>query len=147
MKGNGRRDKTRRYVILTLYIVAVLFAVAAVVYEPNRAFYAAIAGYDMLFLVSYFVTSLAQNVPNSGKYMLLSFSVCLLFAVIIALLYLLFFSRMKEAKTEVTEVPPEEIRIPSAPQVMGTVWIMDDAVEIVRQGDITKEQIEAVLNA
>ena len=127
MKGNGRRDKTRRYVILTLYIVAVLFAVAAVVYEPNRAFYAAIAGYDMLFLVSYFVTSLAQNVPNSGKYMLLSFSVCLLFAVIIALLYLLFFSRMKEAKTEVTEVPPEEIRIPSAPQVMGTVWIMDDA--------------------
>ncbi len=27
------------------------------------------------------------------------------------------------------------------------VWIMDDAVEIVRQGDITKEQIEAVLNA
>ena len=127
MKGNGRRDKTRRYIILTLYIVAVLFAVAAVVYEPNRAFYAAIAGYDMLFLVSYFVTSLAQNVPNSGKYMLLSFSVCLLFAVIIALLYLLFFSRMKEAKTEVTEVPPEEIRIPSAPQVMGTVWIMDDA--------------------
>ena len=127
MKGNGRRDKTRRYVILTLYIVAVLFAVAAVVYEPNRAFYAAIAGYDMLFLVSYFVTSLAQNVPNSGKYMLLSFSVCLLFAVIIALLYLLFFSRMKEAKTEVTEVTPEEIRIPSAPQVMGTVWIMDDA--------------------
>lgn len=127
MKGNGRRDKTRRYIILTLYIVAVLFAVAAVVYEPNRAFYAAIAGYDMLFLVSYFVTSLAQNVPNSGKYMLLSFSVCLLFAVIIALLYLLFFTRMKEAKTEVTEVPPEEIRIPSAPQVMGTVWIMDDA--------------------
>ena len=27
------------------------------------------------------------------------------------------------------------------------VWIMDDQVEIVRQGDITKEQIEAVLNA
>ena len=145
MDPNGRRDKTRRIVIITLSAaIAGLTTALAASYERIGMGLAVATGYIILFMSAALVNSFLHNSASDTKRMLcLVFSICVLLLFLGGMAYLLFNQKDDETiKPEITEeiiIPetveeieeetaePDEIAIPSAPQVMWTVRIDDSS--------------------
>ena len=144
MDPNGRRDKTRRIVIITLSAaIAGLTTALAASYERIGMGLAVATGYIILFMSAALVNSFLHNSASDTKRMLcLVFSICVLLLFLGGMVYLLFNQKDDETiKPEITEeivIPeieeieeetaePDEIAIPSAPQVMWTVRIDDSS--------------------
>ena len=145
MDPNGRRDKTRRIVIITLSAaIAGLTTALAASYERIGMGLAVATGYIILFMSAALVNSFLHNSASDTKRMLcLVFSICVLLLFLGGMAYLLFNQNDDEPiEPEITEeiVIPEieeeieeetaeldEIAIPSAPQVMWTVRIDDSS--------------------
>ena len=145
MDPNGRRDKTRRIVIITLSAaIAGLTTALAASYERIGMGLAVAIGYIILFMSAALVNSFLHNSASDTKRMLcLVFSICVLLLFLGGMAYLLFNQKDDETiKPEITEeiiIPetveeieeetaePDEIAIPSAPQVMWTVRIDDSS--------------------
>ena len=145
MDPNGRRDKTRRIVIITLSAaIAGLTTALATSYERIGMGLAVATGYIILFMSAALVNSFLHNSASDTKRMLcLVFSICVLLLFLGGMAYLLFNQKDDETtKPEITEeiiIPeieeeieeetaePDEIAIPSAPQVMWTVRIDDSS--------------------
>ena len=145
MDPNGRRDKTRRIVIITLSAaIAGLTTALAASYERIGIGLAVTTGYIILFMSAALVNSFLHNSASDTKRMLcLVFSICVLLLFLGGMVYLLFNQKDDETiKPEITEeiiIPetveeieeetaePDEIAIPSAPQVMWTVRIDDSS--------------------
>ena len=145
MDPNGRRDKTRRIVIITLSAaIAGLTTALAASYERIGTGLAIATGYIILFMSATLVNSFLHNSASDTKRMLcLVFSICVLLLFLGGMVYLLFNQKDDETiKPEITEeivIPetveeieektaePDEIAIPSAPQVMWTVRIDDSS--------------------
>ena len=145
MDPNGRRDKTRRIVIITLSAaIAGLTIALAASYERIGMGLAVATGYIILFMSAALVNSFLHNSASDTKRMLcLVFSICVLLLFLGGMAYLLFNQKDDETiKPEITEeiiIPetveeieeetaePDEIAIPSAPQVMWIVRIDDSS--------------------
>ena len=144
MDPNGRRDKTRRIVIITLSAaIAGLTTALAASYERIGTGLAIAIGYIILFMSAALVNSFLHNSASDTRRMLcLVFSICVLLLFLGGMAYLLFNQKDDETiKPEITEeivIPeiekieeepaePDEIAIPSAPQVMWTVRIDDSS--------------------
>ena len=145
MDPNGRRDKTRRIVIITLSAaIAGLTTALAASYERIGMGLAVATGYIILFMSAALVNSFLHNSASDTRRMLcLVFSICVLLLFLGGMAYLLFNQKDDETiKPEITEeiiIPetveeieeetaePDEIAIPSAPQVMWTVRIDDSS--------------------
>ena len=144
MDPNGRRDKTRRIVIITLSAaIAGLTTALAASYERIGMGLAVATGYIILFMSAALVNSFLHNSASDTKRILcLVFSICVLLLFLGGMAYLLFNQKDDETiKPEITEeivIPeieeieeeaaePNEIAIPSAPQVMWTVRIDDSS--------------------
>ena len=145
MDPNGRRDKTRRIVIITLSAaIAGLTTALATSYERIGMGLAVATGYIILFMSAALVNSFLHNSASDTKRMLcLVFSICVLLLFLGGMAYLLFNQKDDETiKPEIAEeivIPetveeieeetaePDEIAIPSAPQVMWTVRIDDSS--------------------
>ena len=145
MDPNGRRDKTRRIVIITLSAaIAGLTTALAASYERIGMGLAVATGYIILFMSAALVNSFLHNSASDTRRILcLAFSICLLLLFLAGMVYLLFNQNDDEPiEPEITEeivIPktveeieeetaePDEIAIPSAPQVMWTVRIDDSS--------------------
>lgn len=145
MDPNGRRDKTRRIVIITLSAaIAGLTTALAASYERIGMGLAVATGYIILFMSAALVNSFLHNSASDTKRMFcLVFSICVLLLFLGGMAYLLFNQKDEETiKSEITEeivIPeieeeikeetaePDEIAIPSAPRVMWTVRIDDSS--------------------
>ena len=151
MDPNGRRDKTRRIVIITLSAaIAGLTTALAASYERIGMGLAVATGYIILFMSAALVNSFLHNSASDTKRILcLVFSICVLLLFLGGMVYLLFNQKDDETiKPEITEeiiIPetveeieeetaePDEIAIPSAPLVMWTVRIDDSSPHLVSE--------------
>ena len=114
MDPNGRRDKTRRIVIITLSVaIAGLTTALAASYERIGMGLAVATGYIILFMSAALVNSFLHNSASDTKRMLcLVFSICVLLLFLGGMAYLLFNQKDDETtKPEITEeiIIPEKV--------------------------------------
>ena len=114
MDPNGRRDKTRRIVIITLSAaIAGLTTALAASYERIGMGLAVAIGYIILFMSAALVNSFLHNSASDTRRMLcLVFSICVLLLFLGGMVYLLFNQKDDETiKPEITEeiIIPEKV--------------------------------------